>query len=271
MALNWIGRLTIGVTVGLAGVWSLHLATAQTKPAPGARPTTATAPASQPAKHANAAVVPVARSDNEGWMKRHQSFNDLAAKGDINLLFIGDSITHGWDRDGKDVWAKYYDSRQAANFGIGGDRTQQVLWRLKNGNLTGLQKNQPKLIVLMIGTNNSNGQDHSAEEIAEGITAIVKTLREDLPQSKILLLAIFPRGEKPNTQREKNAKASEIASRCADGKDVIYLDIGKKFLGDDGSLSKDIMPDSLHLSPKGYEIWAEAIEPAVKQAMGDAP
>ncbi len=121
----------------------------------------------------------------------------------------------------------------------------------------------------MIGTNNSNGTDNTAEEIGAGIEAIVKKLRDKLPQTKVLILAVFPRGAKPSPQREKNAKASEIASQLADNENVFYLDIGPKFLDDDGTLTKDIMPDLLHLSPRGYEIWAEAIEPKVTELMGE--
>jgi beta-glucosidase len=182
------------------------------------------------------------------------------------LLLIGDSITHGWEGDGKSVWEKFYTKRNAMNLGIGGDRTQHVLWRLENGNIDGLK---PKAAVLMIGTNNSNGNDNTAEEIGAGIQAIVKKLREKLPETKVLILAVFPRGEKPNPQRDKNAKASEIASQLADNQNVFYLDIGPKFLQDDGTLSKEIMPDLLHLSPKGYEIWATSIEDRLAEMMGE--
>ncbi len=199
-------------------------------------------------------------------MDRQNKINNRVKQGDIDLLFIGDSITQGWEGAGKDVWAKYYGNRKAANLGIGGDRTQHVLWRLDNGNIEGIS---PKLAVLMIGTNNSNGNDNTAEEIGAGIEGIVKKLRKELPETKILILAIFPRGEKPSPQREKNAKASEIASKLADDKMVYYLDIGPKFLKEDGTLTKDIMPDLLHLSPQGYEIWAAAIEPKVKELMGE--
>lgn len=209
-------------------------------------------------------VVPVPREG--GWIERHNSFNDRVKKGDVDLLLIGDSITQGWEGAGKDAWAKHYTPRKAVNLGIGGDRTQHVLWRLENGNIEGIK---PKLAVLMIGTNNSNGTDNSAEEIAAGIEAIVKKLREQLPETKVLVLAIFPRGEKPNPQREKNAKASEIASKLADGQNVFFLDIGPKFLTADGTLTREIMPDFLHLSPQGYTIWAEAIEPEVAKLMGE--
>lgn len=209
-------------------------------------------------------VVPVPRDG--GWMNRHQSFNERVKKGNVDLLLIGDSITQGWEGAGKDAWAKHYDKRNAVNLGIGGDRTQHVLWRLDNGNVEGIS---PKLAVLMIGTNNSNGTDNTAEEIGAGITAIVKKLREKLPQTKVLILAIFPRDEKPTPRREKNAKASEIASKLADNQNVFYLDIGSKFLTPEGLLTKEIMPDYLHLSPQGYTIWAEAIEPKVAELMGE--
>ena len=138
---------------------------------------------------------------------------------------IGDSITQGWEGAGKDVWEKYYGKRNAVNLGIGGDRTQHVLWRLDHGNVDGIS---PKLAVLMIGTNNSGG--NTAEEIGAGIQAIVKKLREKLPQTKVLILAVFPRSEKPDAMREKNAKASKIAAELADNKMVYFLDIGDKFL-----------------------------------------
>lgn len=209
-------------------------------------------------------VVPVPREG--GWIERHNSFNERVKKGDVDLLLIGDSITQGWEGNGKDAWAKHYTPRKAVNLGIGGDRTQHVLWRLQNGNIANIK---PKLAVLMIGTNNSNGTDNTAEEIAAGIEAIVTNLRDNLPETKVLILAIFPRGEKPNPQREKNAKASEIASKLADGQNVFFLDIGQKFLTEDGTLTREIMPDFLHLSPQGYTIWAEAIEPEVAKLMGE--
>jgi beta-glucosidase len=198
------------------------------------------------------------------WMKRHESFNERAKQGDVDLIFLGDSITQGWSDN--DVWQKHYGKRKAFNIGIGGDRTQHVLWRLDHGNVDGLK---PKLVVLMIGTNNSNGTDNTAEEIADGIRTIVAELREKLPETKILVLAIFPRGAEPNPQREKNAEASKLASEVADGETVYYLDIGPKFLSADGKLSKEIMPDYLHLSPQGYQIWAESIEDKVAELMGE--
>ena len=209
-------------------------------------------------------VQPVPRDG--GWLQRHESFNDRVKQGHVDLLLIGDSITQGWEGAGKDAWEKHYGKRNAVNLGIGGDRTQHVLWRLDHGNVDDIS---PKLAVLMIGTNNSNGADNTAEEIAAGIDAIVKKLRTKLPQTKVLILAIFPRGEKPNPQRDKNAQASTIVSKLADNQSIYFLDIGEKFLEADGTLPKETMPDFLHLTPKGYEIWADAIEPNVKQLMGE--
>ena len=130
---------------------------------------------------------------------------------------------------------------------------------------------KPKVAVLMIGTNNSNGNEYSAEQIGDGIVAIVQKLRAKLPETKILILAVFPRGENPNSQREKNAAASARGAKLADNKHVFFLDIGEKFLDEKGHLAKEIMPDYLHLSPKGYQIWAESIEPKLAELLGDKP
>ncbi|OHB57595.1 MAG: hypothetical protein A2Y07_06985 [Planctomycetes bacterium GWF2_50_10] len=198
------------------------------------------------------------------WQKRHQAIIDRNKQGNVDLIFIGDSITQGWEGDGKTVWQQYYAKRNAVNMGFGGDQTQQVLWRLNNGELAGIA---PKLAIIMIGTNNSGGNDNTANEIGEGIIAICKKIRSDLPKTKILILAIFPRGEKNSFQREKNASASKLASSIADNEWVYYLDIGSKYLNNDGTLSKDLMPDFLHPNSKGYQIEAEAIEPLVCKLM----
>ena len=211
-----------------------------------------------------ATVKPVPRTD-QGWVNRQEQINARAKEGDVDLLFIGDSITQGWMGAGKDVWQKYYGERKAMNAGIGGDRTQHVLYRLDHGNIDGLK---PKLAVIMIGTNNS-GTD-SSEDIAAGIKAIVEKLRSALPETKILLLGIFPRGANAEDPKRKvNIGANEIAKKLDDGQHVTYLDISDKFLEADGTLSKEIMPDLLHLSPKGYEIWAESTEAKVAELMGE--
>jgi len=209
----------------------------------------------------NAAVVPVPR-DDKWWQERHKSFNDRAAKGDVDLVFIGDSITQGWEGAGKEVWDRIYAPRKAMNLGISGDRTQHVIWRLDNGNLQGIT---PKVGVIMIGTNNM--ADNSAEEIAAGIDGVVKKLREKAPTCRILVLGVFPRSEKPDTTREKVAKTDRIISSLGEVTNVTYLDIGEKFLQPDKTISKDVMPDFLHLTPKGYQIWADGIESTLKRLL----
>ena len=209
------------------------------------------------------AIKPVPRQG--GWMTRHQSFNKRVAEGNVDLVFIGDSITQGWEGGGKEVWATFYGKRNAVNLGIGGDRTQHVIWRLDHDNVKNIS---PKAAVVMIGTNNSGS--NTPEQIAEGVAAIVKQLRTKLPKTQVLLLAVFPRGpDKNDKRRQVNEKTNEIFKKLADGKNVHYLDIGPKFLQDDGTLTREIMPDLLHLSKKGYAIWAESIEPTLKTLMGE--
>ena len=212
----------------------------------------------------HAAVTPIHR--HSWWTLRHWEVNDRVGQGNVDLIFVGDSITQGWEGNGEEVWQEYYGQRNAVNLGFSGDRTQHVLWRLDNGNIAGIS---PKAAVVMIGTNNSNRDDNTAEEIADGIIAICEQIRVELPKTKILLLAIFPRGAEPGPQREKNAGANEIASRIADDEMIFYLDIGDKFLEPDQTISEEIMYDYLHLTAKGYQIWAEAIEERVAELMGE--
>jgi len=212
----------------------------------------------------NSAVQPVSKEGK--WLERHESLTAQAQQGGIDLLFLGDSITYGWQTEGQAVWQERYAPRHAANFGIGGDRTQHILWRIQNGELDGIK---PKVVVLKIGTNN-RGQEkdtgkvrNTTPEVIEGVTAVVKALRAKLPNSKILLLAIFPRGEKGEPSREQLLVINSALAKLDNGKRVKFLDIGSKFLEPDGTLSKAIMPDLIHLSKKGYQIWADAMEPTL--------
>ncbi len=200
---------------------------------------------------------------NPGFASSHEKFVKVAQEGTAELVFLGDSITAGWGGK-KEIWNTAFGQYKPANFGIGGDRTQHVLWRITNGELDGIK---PKAVVLMIGTNNS-GSD-SADGIADGIKVIVETIREKQPQAKILLLAVFPRGEKvsPNPGRDKLNQVNSTIAKLDDSKNIHFLDIGSKFLQPDGSLSKDIMPDFLHLSEAGYQIWADAIGPKLVELM----
>ncbi|MEX2170971.1 MAG: family 16 glycoside hydrolase [Pirellulales bacterium] len=219
----------------------------------------------QPTTEAPASVTPVPREG--GWLDRHESFNKLAKQGDIDVVFLGDSITQGWEGAGKEAWDAHFAKRKAANFGISGDQTQHVLWRLQNGNLEGIN---PKLFVIMIGTNNLPDGRSNPSETAAGVTEIVELLRKEMPDSKILLLGIFPRGEKPDDPiRGSVAAVNQEIAQLADWENVHFLDIGPKFTEADGRLDKSIMPDFLHLSPAGYERWADALEVKVGELLGE--
>jgi lysophospholipase L1-like esterase len=204
-------------------------------------------------------VTPAARDG--AALALHESFLKRAQEGPIELLFLGDSITQGWHTE---IWKRYYGARKAANFGIGGDRTQHVLWRMAHGEIEGID---PKVVVLMIGTNNIGS--NPPEEIATGVETIVTTLRSKLPHAKILLLGVFPRGANRETDRpaaEPDGRIAQVNERIktlADGKMITYLDIGPKFLDAEGRIPRTIMPDFLHLSRAGYQIWAEAMEPTL--------
>lgn len=201
------------------------------------------------------------------WNGRHKHFNELAAKGGFDVMFVGDSITHGWEGGGKAVWDKEIAPFHAANFGTSGERTEQVLWRFQHGNLDG--KLNPKLMVFMLGTNNTGHRNDKPEEIAAGVGAIMKTFHERFPKAKILLLAIFPRGATAKDAMRLNNDAANALLAKFDGHwNIKYLDINQKFLAADGTLPQAIMPDLLHPNARGYQIWADAIVPEIKLLLG---
>jgi beta-glucosidase len=216
---------------------------------------------------AHSADTSVPRTD-QGWQNRQKLLNQRAAEAGekAQVIFLGDSITEGWEGAGRDVWAHYYAQRNAVNLGIGGDRTQHVLWRLDNGNVDGLK---PKAAVLMIGTNNSNGEDNTPGQIVDGVTAIVNKLRQKLPETKIVLVAIFPRNENFSPQRGKILQVNQVLRKLADNRDIFWADFGYRFVNKDGLIPADLMPDYLHLTRRGYEIWAEAIERRISSIVGD--
>jgi lysophospholipase L1-like esterase len=215
----------------------------------------------------NTATNPVPRDPK--WVKRHEGFVKIAQVGGVDLLFLGDSITDFWRNRGSNVWNTYYGERQAANFGISGDRTEHVLWRIDQGELAGIK---PRVVVLMIGTNNTgkekNGTPRNSNaETIQGIQAVVARIREKLPDTKILLLAIFPRGTFDSPQRAQVALINTVIAKLADGNRVRFLDIGPNFLEADGTLPKSIMPDLLHPNAHGYQIWAESMEPTLAEML----
>jgi lysophospholipase L1-like esterase len=198
---------------------------------------------------------------------RHKEFLQRIekSKGEGDVIFLGDSITHGWE--GQKAWKEHFGSFKPVNLGIGGDQTGHVLWRITDGKE--LENLNPKAAVIMIGTNNTGG--HSAEQIAGGIKAIIDELKTQKPKIKILVLGVFPRGNKKDADgdtkiipadklNKKIAAINAIVAKFDDGKTVFYKDIGKEFLTKDGGLSAAIMPDYLHLSAKGYDAWGQAIK-----------
>lgn len=207
-------------------------------------------------------AIPVENSTQWNDPKAHQDYIRIAKEDKTDVVFLGDSITAGWGWGGNgQVWDQYFKPLKAAHFGIGGDKTENLLWRLRNGELEGLHA---KLAVLLIGTN--NGGD-SAEDVATGISTILMELHARMPGAKVLLLGILPSGEKPNPQREKNARTNALVAKLSDGKHIAYLDIGGKFLAPDQSIAKEVMGDFLHPSTKGYQIVAESIIAQVEKML----
>ena len=198
-------------------------------------------------------------------LNRHEGIMKQKSKGEIGLLFLGDSITDFFPFVAKATWAKFA-PYHPADFGVGGDRTDNVLWRITNGEIDGLH---PKVTVIMIGTNNI-GQcpTEKSEWAAAGVKKIVDTVHEKMPDTKVLLLGVFPRGGKPDDPRRlKVAEINKIISTFGDGSKTCYLDITKAFLKPDGTLTKEVMHDYLHPTERGYEIWYEAMKPVLDEMM----
>ena len=213
----------------------------------------------------NSAIIPMSRT-NSGWIARNEEINQQAKAGHIDLLYVGESLVEHYRNQGKEVWAHYYDHRNTLNAGIGGDRTEHVLWRIEHGNIEGIS---PKAAIVMIGQN--NGKYNTGEEIAEGVTLIIQKMRAKLPDTKILLLGITQRHEKPTPERASFDKANRILSALADDKMIFYMDLNPLFVKPDGTIPKKLMYDFEHPTPEGHRIWAEAIEPVVSKLMKDTP
>lgn len=225
--------------------------------APDTAPATTAAATPRPAKPAT--------QPDPTWVRLHNDFVGQAQTGKAQLLFLGDSITRGW-RSAADVWEARFGQFTPANFGIGGDRTEHVLWRLQHGELEGLS---PKLVVLLIGTNNTDRLD-KPEDTAEGVKAILATIGQKCPNTTVLLLSVLPRGaDATDAKRINNERLNALIAKFDDGKTVKYLDITGKFLAADGTLIPGAyQKDDLHLDHKGYEIFAEAITPTITELMG---
>ena len=228
----------------------------------------ATAPATGPrmgtdGRPADTRPIMEPYTNTGNWMQRHDGFVARAKQGDIDLLLQGDSITDGWNNTGKAVWQKEFPSWKMANFGIGGDTCQNILYRFTNGELDGYKA---KAIMLMIGTNNT--RSYTGEEIGEAVTKIVGIMKDKQPQAKILLLAIFPRGADANdVNRKKVDVANKILAKLDDGKNVKFLSINDKFLDASGKLI-GFGGDNLHPNAQGYQIWADAVKGQLTEWLG---
>lgn len=204
------------------------------------------------------------RKEGVGWERLHQRNVDRAKQGEIEILFLGDSITQYWSdaRYGQKVWEKELLPLKAANFGINGDRIQHLLWRIRNGEAQGFQ---PRLVILLIGTNNTGYEKdrrtprNSPEEVIEGIGEVARELQQRFPQSRILLLGLLPRGKAAAPVREQIRTINAGIARLDDGKRVVFRDIGGAFLNAEGEIPADLMADALHPGEKGYEVFVAAI------------
>ncbi|NDV92595.1 1,4-beta-D-glucan glucohydrolase [Alteromonas sp. 345S023] len=195
------------------------------------------------------------------WMPRHYEKLAQAKLGQAELLLIGDSITHNWEKAGKEIWQQYFDDIDTLNIGFSGDRTENVLWRLQHDEVEGIS---PKLAIMMIGTNNTGHRMDNPASIAAGVDLILKELTEHLPDTKVLMLAIFPRGaNNDDKMRQNNQQTNKLLKQLAEAHNVMFADINQHFLTDDGILSEEIMPDLLHPNATGYSIWAEQIKPYI--------
>lgn len=199
---------------------------------------------------------------------RHRQFLERIKQGGIDVLFLGDSLTDRWPTVGEKSWSRLT-RYNPANFGVSGDRTEHLLWRITNGELEGID---PKVVVILIGTNNiGNFEDERPEWIAGGIKQIVATVHERLPNAKVLLLGIFPRDEKDTLQRQAVRTVNDLIRGLENGDKTRFADIGDGFLDRDGNIPPDTMPDQLHLTAKGYEIWYEKFAPLLAEMFGGEP
>lgn len=223
----------------------------------------------QPAAEATASksTTPAERFKEDWWKKRwEQKLEATKAAGDTQLVFLGDSITQGWEGGGnKQIWDENFGKYNPLNLGFSGDRTEHLLWRLKTDE-ENLKKLNPKVAVILIGTNNTGHEQRPAPDTAGGIKAVLDELHTLWPDTKLLVLSVFPRGENADDKlRKLNDEINLLVAKFADNRTIYVQDISSAFLSADGTLAKDIMPDKLHLSGKGYALWAQAITPKLKE------
>lgn len=217
--------------------------------------------------YAGDGVIPAKRSQEYPWMsvaqweQQHREDVLIAEQTEpkVDVLFIGDSITAGWDAQ---VWQQYFAPLQAANFGIGGDHTGNLLWRLQHGAIGQLQ---PRLIVLLIGVNNFGHLHETPAQVAQGVSAVVQQIRLAWPRSRLLLNGILPYTPTPGApERQQVAAANKLIQRLADGRAIVFKDYGPLFVTAKGEISADMMADFLHPTPKAYQQWAQVLAPDIQ-------
>lgn len=191
------------------------------------------------------------------WPERQEAVKAQAAEGEAQLIFLGDSITHYWETDAPEIWAERYAPYAAINMGFSGDQTRHLIWRLEDGALKG---SSPRVVVLMIGTNNA--RDFTPEEVAFAIRRICDRVHAQLPKTQILLLGIFPRSTDPGRERHvKNTQVNETLATFAEDPWIHYLDLEAAFSDAEGNLRRELFRDGLHPNHNGYAVWAEAMQP----------
>jgi beta-glucosidase len=204
------------------------------------------------------------------WLRHHEDRKRWCTGQDVDPLMVGDSIVFGWSRTGHKVWDEFYGKRKAVNIGSSGDQTYHMLWHFQNGGLDGMKDRNPKLVVMMIGTNNRGIPELHGADSAYGILALLKEIHAKLPESKILLMPIFPRGDTPDDKgRLRNDEINKIIRTYVDHKTVHWLDIGRVFLDGEGKMNRGLMPDALHPNEEGYRVWGRAMEPAIRKFLGE--
>jgi len=211
-----------------------------------------------------ASLVPAPRTDDWAIKREAECIRRANESAPVRTVFVGDSITQSWEDPGKAAWAKHIAPLGALNLGNSGDRTEHVLWRLEKAPLTRLD---PRHIVLLIGTNNLGHGTSTAQETLEGVKAVASRLVEQCPGATLHILEIFPRGERFNAMRGDICQINQALRAWVAGQPGSRLaihSVGDRFMNADGSISKEIMPDALHLTPKGYEMWAEALVPLLR-------
>lgn len=255
-----IQSLAVALLAGLAACATTEAPASESAlaSASSAAPEPVTAPA------ANTAIVPAPRTDPGILERQAECLRRVRETERANVIFLGDSITQGWEGGGSEHWARAFAPLGALNLGVSGDRTENVLWRLEQAPLGKLR---PQAIVLLIGTNNLGHGTHTGEQTLAGIQRVIATVRAQAPEARLFVLEVFPRGERFNAMRGELAQLNQAlrAQQAALGCETLAL--GDRWVQPDGSIRTSDMPDHLHLSPSAYGQWADALEPVLRAAM----